>query len=316
MSYHVVIPKDITEPGKAYLRAHGCRITVGNGSRDLDYIRELIRDADGILARTGDYSQQVLSAATHLKVVGRHGVGMDGFALDYCRERGIRVVNAPGANTQSVAEHTIGQMIALAHRFSAYDRSVREGDWGILRRLDSWDLHGKTLGIVGVGAIGKAVANMARTAFSMELIGFSPRPPKGGVPQGMELVDDLETLFSRADFVSLHLPLKPETRGIVDEHLLSKMKKDAYLINNARGGVVDEQALVRALQEGWIAGAAVDVFTTEPLERSHPFTGLNNLLLTPHSAALTRESLDRMGLMAAKGIVDVLEGREPEFPVV
>ena len=94
------------------------------------------------------------------------------------------------------------------------------------------------------------------------------------------------------------------------------MKKDAYLINNARGGVVDEQALVRALQEGWIAGAAVDVFTTEPLERSHPFTGLNNLLLTPHSAALTRESLDRMGLMAAKGIVDVLEGREPEFPVV
>ena len=158
MAFHVVIPKDITEPGKAYLRAHNCRITVGNGSRDLDYIRDLIQDADGILARTGDYSESVLSAAPGLKVVGRHGVGMDGFALDYCRKKGIRVVNAPGANMESVAEHTIGQMVALAHRFQAYDRATRKGDWGILKRLDSWDLCGRTLGIVGLGAIGRSVA--------------------------------------------------------------------------------------------------------------------------------------------------------------
>ena len=138
----------------------------------------------------------------------------------------------------------------------------------------------------------------------------------GSGPSEEALPGSLETLFEQADFVTLHLPLKPETRGIIGEALLSKMKKDAFLINNARGGVVDEAALVRALQEGWIAGAAVDVFTTEPLEEDHPFTKLDGILLTPHSAALTRESLDRMGLMAAQGIVDVLEGREPRYPVV
>ena len=315
MAYHVVIPRDISEPGKAYLRARGYRVTVGTGSRNPDEIRALITDADAILARTGDYSASVLSAAKNLRVIGRHGVGMDGFDLDYCRAHGVRVVNAPNANSESVAEHTVGQMLALSHRFLPFDRAVRAGDFSIAAREATCDLYGKTLGVVGVGNIGRLVAMKAMAGFSMKTIGYAPRPPKGGVPIGLALVGTLDELFERADYVSLHMPLNSETRGMIGADLIGKMKPTAFLINNARGGVLDEQALFDALQGRRIAGAAVDVYAAEPVQTDCPLLTLDNILLTPHSAALTRESLDRMGLMAAEGIDDVLSGREPKHPV-
>lgn len=316
MAYHVVIPKDISEPGKAFLRARGYRVTVGMGSRDKNVLKSLIADADAILARTGDYSADVLVWATKLRVIGRHGVGLDGFDLDYCRAHGVRVTNAPLANAESVAEHTIGQMISLSHEFLRFDRAVRTGDFQIPARVETTDLFGKTLGIVGVGNIGKLVAKKAAAAFSMNVLGYAKRSVKGGVPEGITLVPTLEELFAKADYISLHVPLTGETRGMIGAGLIARMKKTAFLINNARGGVVDEAALADALKTRRIAGAAVDVYAVEQPGEDHPFLALDNILLTPHSAALTRESLDRMGLTAARGIDDVLSGREPEFAVV
>ncbi len=316
MSYLVVIPRDITEPGKAFLRERGYRVRVGAGGYSADSIRNDIADADAILARTGEYSRAVLAAAPHLIVIGRHGVGMDAFDLDYCRERGIRVTNAPIANTESVAEHAIGQMIALSHRFVQFDYAVREGDFFLPATHPSTDLAGKTLGIVGVGRIGALVAEKAIAAFSMRCVGYAPRPPRVPLPAGMTRAPDLETLFSTADYVSLHMPSTPETRGMITGSLLMRMKPDAYLINTARGDVLDEAALIEILRQGRIAGAALDVFDPEPPKPGNPLLSMRNVLLTPHSAALTRESLDRMGLHAAQGIDDVLSGREPQWPVV
>ena len=314
MKMRVAIPKDVAVPGKEYLLERGYEVLVGTGNRDHDYIASFIHDADAVLARTPDYSADVLSAAPRLKVVSRHGAGMDGFDLAYCRAHGIRVTNAPGANAVSVAEHTIGQLLGLAHCIPMYDRNVRRNCWEKLRDMDCIDLAGRTLGIIGYGAIGSLVAKKAR-AFDMRVLVFSPHLSEE-LPEGVFPAVSAAEVFASADFISLHLPLNERTREMVDDAMLSRMKEGSYLINNARGGIISEEALIRHLQSGHLAGVALDVFTKEPLPEGHPFLAMENVILTPHTAALTKESKARMSLMAAMGIDDVLQGREPRWPVV
>ncbi|MGE4352497.1 MAG: hydroxyacid dehydrogenase [Oscillospiraceae bacterium] len=309
----VVIPQDITAAGKDYLKERGYEIVIGTGNTDIEAMKAQIAGADAILARTAPYTAEVLAAAPNLKVIGRHGIGVDNIDIDYCTAHGIYVCNAPTSNGISVAEHTVGMILACAHHFSLFDRGVRKGEWGFRNKYRSMDLEGKTLGLVGMGRIGSMVAKMCMAAFDMKVIGYDAYLPAERFPAGSTKVETMEDVLKNADFVSLHVPSTPETRGSINKTTIGMMKPTAYLINCARGEVVNEADLYECLKNGVIAGAGIDVFPTEPPAKNCPLFELDNIIMTPHSAALTQESMDRMGLHAAMGIHDALTGKKPQW---
>ncbi|MCL2001556.1 MAG: hydroxyacid dehydrogenase [Planctomycetes bacterium] len=314
MTFKVAIPQDITEAGKDFLREKGYDIHVGSGAVDPESIKKNIAPADAILARTAPLTADVLAAAPNLKVIGRHGIGVDNVDVDYCTKRGIWVTFAPNSNANSVAEHTIGFLVALAHHFAFMDRETRAGNWEIRNQRKGVDLFGKTLGIIGLGRIGRSVAEKCIAAFGMKVLGNDSVLPRENYPAGV-LHTGVEDIFSQADFITLHVPCTPETRGMVNAGLLGRMKKTAFLINCARGEIVNEPDLLEALASRRIAGAGLDVFEVEPAAADNPLFKLDNVIVSPHNAALTVESMDRMGLHAAMGIHAVLAGGKPEWPV-
>lgn len=314
MAYKVVIPQDITDAGKNYLKERGYELVIGDGNTDLEAMKSIVADADAILARTAPYPAEVIAAAPKLKVIGRHGIGVDNIDVDYCTKNGIYVVFAPTSNAVSVVEHTIGFMIALAHHMSYFDREVRKGEWGMRNSMKGFDLDGKTLGVVGLGRIGRQVAEKCIAAFNMKVLGYDAFLPADKYPAGVES-SSIDEIFTTADIVTMHVPSTPETRGMLNAELIGKMKSSALLINCARGDLVVEKDLYEALKNKKIAGAATDVFVSEPPAKDCPLFELDNLIMTPHSAALTQESMDRMGLHAAMGIHSVLSGETPDWPV-
>lgn len=314
MAYKVVIPQDITDAGKNYLKERGYELVIGDGNTDLEAMKSIVADADAILARTAPYPAEVIAAAPKLKVIGRHGIGVDNIDVDYCTKNGIYVVFAPTSNAVSVVEHTIGFMIALAHHMSYFDREVRKGEWGMRNSMKGFDLDGKTLGVVGLGRIGRQVAEKCIAAFNMKVLGYDAFLPADKYPAGVE-VSSVDDIFANADIVTMHVPSTQETRGMLNAELIGKMKSSALLINCARGDLVVEKDLYEALKNKTIAGAATDVFVSEPPAKDCPLFELDNLIMTPHSAALTQESMDRMGLHAAMGIHSVLSGETPDWPV-
>ncbi len=314
MAFTVVIPQDITDLGKNFLKEKGYELVIGNGDITIDAMKKTVVPADAILARTAPYPAEVLAEAPKLKVIGRHGIGVDNIDVDWCTKHGVTVTFAPNSNAISVAEHTMGFLLAAAHHFHIFDQETRKGDWELRNKLKSCDLNGKTLGVVGLGRIGAMVAKMAMTAFGMKVIGNDAVIPQDKYPEGVSPAS-VEDIFKTADFVTLHIPTTPQTRGMVNTKLLSSMKKTAFLVNCARGEVVNEKDLYEALKNRTIAGAAIDVFEVEPAKADNPLFTLDNIIVTPHSAALTQESMDRMGLHAAMGIHAVLSGEKPEWPV-
>ena len=311
----VVIPQDITDAGKDYLKEKGYEIVIGTGDTDIEAMKKQVEGADGILARTAPYPAEVLAAAKNLKVIGRHGIGVDNIDVDWCTEHGVYVTFAPTSNAISVAEHTVGMMIAVAHHFAFFDKGIRNGEWGFRNTCRSYDLHGKTLGLVGMGRIGSMVANMCINAFGMKVIGYDAYLPAERFPAGSTKCETMEEVLKNADFVSLHVPSTPETRGSINKTTIGMMKPSAYLINCARGPIVDTAALVEALNDGRIAGAALDVFEEEPPDMSDPIFKCKNVTVTPHIASNTVECMDRMALHAAMEIHRVLSGHKPEWPV-
>lgn len=314
VAFKVCIPQDISNAGKDFLKERGYDLAVGSGSFDVDVLKREVAEADAILARAAPFPREVLSAAPNLRVIARHGVGYNNIDVDYCTENGIWITYAPRSNVVSVAEHAIALMLALAHNMMTCDRLVREGDWGVRDRLLGVDLAEKTLGLIGLGRIGRLVSEKAMAGFGMRVIGHDPLISAGEYPAGVE-PETLEGVFARADFVSLHVPAVVATEKMVNAALLAKMKPTAYLVNCARGEVVDEAALYQALAERRIAGAGLDVFAVEPAGGDNPLFRLDNVVVSPHNAALTVESMDRMGLHAAMGIHSVLAGEVPEWPV-
>ena len=312
----VVIPQDITAAGKDYLLERGYEIVIGSGKIDIESMKEQVAGADAILARTAPYPAEVLEAAgPQLKVIGRHGIGVDNIDVDWCTEKGIYVCFAPTSNAVSVAEHTVGMMVAVAHHFAYFDAGVRKGEWEFRNTRRSYDLQGKTLGLVGMGRIGSMVANICMKGFGMNVIGYDAYLPADRFPAGAEKKETIEEVLKNADFVSLHVPSTPETRGFINKDTLAMMKPSAYLINCARGDVVNVADLAEALKNGVIKGAGTDVFPAEPPAKDCPLFECDNILMTPHSAALTQESMDRMGLHAAMGIHSVLSGEKPEWSI-
>ncbi|MDK2800995.1 MAG: D-3-phosphoglycerate dehydrogenase / 2-oxoglutarate reductase [Clostridiales bacterium] len=314
MSFKVLIPQDITDAGKDFLREHGYEIKMGLGIT-VEQIAKDVEDCDAILARTAPFPAEVIEAGKKLKVIARHGVGVDNIDVKRATELGIWVTNAPESNANSVAEHTIGLIIACARNMVRCDKEFRNGNFEIRNQLKGFDLAGKTLAVVGTGRIGSMVAKKATLGLDMKVIGYDPYVTQDKVIPEIELVNDWEYIFKNADFISLHMPATSKTKGIVGAKEFEMMKSTAYLINAARGEVVDEAALIEALQQNKIAGAGLDVFEQEPPAKDNPLFALDNVILTPHNAALTYEAMDRMGLHAAMGIHDVLSGKKPKWPV-
>jgi len=269
---------------------------------------EVARDADVLVVGLQRMTEKVLDAAKRLKVIGRCGVGLDNIDLKAAGARKIPVVYTPGANAQTVADLTLGLMLALARKIPQADRMTRGGQW---KRIMGNDIWGKTLGICGLGQIGFNVAKRAK-GFDMNIIAydlFENLPLAGEL--GISYRSKAEIL-READFISLHLPLTPETRGFISDGDLRAMKKTAILVNTSRGGIVDEKALYLALKEGKIAGAALDVFEHEPPGKT-PLVELDNFIGSPHIGGVTTEAIDRIGMTVARDIVAVLKGQAPKF---
>jgi D-3-phosphoglycerate dehydrogenase len=307
--FHVVLSADIDRAGRRLLEEHA-RVTVAAAS-DEPSLTHAVADADGLIMRAnGRVTEAVLAAAPRLKVIGRHGVGLDNIDLAAAAARGIQVVYTPQANTVSVAEHTVASILAVVRHLARHDLAIRGGDWAARDRMLGTELCGRTAGIVGMGHIGARVAAILHDGFGMSILYSDPRRRAGLEQQlGMRPVP-VEQLLAESDVVSLHVPLTAETEGLLNARAIGLMRRSAVLVNVSRGGVVDEQALIDAIDGGRLAGAALDVFVDEPLPADHPLISCERILLTPHSAAMTADAARRMSLVA-EDVLAVLLGRSP-----
>ena len=273
-------------------------------------LKRLVGNADVLVVRT-HLPADLFDRPHRLLGVVRHGTGLDMIPVQAATAQALPVANVPGVNAEAVAEYCFGSLLTLVRQLHTMDRELRSVGWIEARRYTeaTLELAGRTLGIVGVGAIGQRIAEIAHHGFGMQVIGYQRR--LDALPAFIKPAP-LDTLFSSCDFVTLNCPLTPETRHVLDERRLRLMKPHAIVVNAARGAVIDELALARALREGWIAGAALDVFGEQPLARDHPFLGLTNVLLTPHAAGLTQESSRRMSEGTAREVLRLLAGERPE----
>lgn len=273
---------------------------------------------DAVISRKGKITrEQMQKSGGRLKIIARTGVGVDPSRvdLDGAKEFKIWVTNQPGSNSVSVAELVFGHMIVLTRHTFAANQAVKENRWSEYLKFIGNELAGKTLGIIGMGNIGTRVAIRAR-AFEMSFLVYDPYIPESHVTALGGKWVGLDELLTQSDFVTIHCPLTPETRGMIDQPRLALMKATAYLINAARGGIVTEDALCRALKQKKIAGAALDVVENEPPAKDHPLFELDNVILTPHIGALTFEASKRGEWGAAEDVIRALEGKKPKNPVV
>lgn len=272
---------------------------------------EVIGEADAIICGEDSLTEKVIQSAPNLKVIAKFGVGVDKINLKAATERGIAVCNTPGANNESVADMAFALILGVARKLPVVDEMVRQGKW---QPIIGSEVFGKTLGIVGLGKIGKAVAKRAR-GFDLKLLAYDEYPDKKFMQEHSIEQVTLEQLLQQADIVSLHVPSCAATKGLIGASQLALMKPDSYLINTSRGDVIDEAALLRALEQEQIAGAGLDVFASEPPEKDNPLLTLKNVVIAPHIAAHTVEAIDRMGLQAALNALDVLQGNKNECVV-
>ena len=292
----------------SFLKKHDCQVSLHyfkQAPKD-DELIEILNQANGVITSSFPYSERVLSTVGRLKVISRTGVGFDAIDVDAATKNGICVTTTPGANSDSVADHAIGLMLSLARHIPQGDRDIRSGNWSPQVGIE---VSTKTLGIVGFGSIGKCVAKRG-TGFGMKLLAYDLFQDSAFAAEHDIIYLPLDELLAQADFVSVHLPLLPETVGLLSERELKLMKPTAYLINTARGGIVDEASLIKVLKAGLIAGAGLDVFAVEPLGQS-PLLSMDQVVLSPHIAGVTEESWARMALQAAKNIIQVFQGQKP-----
>jgi D-3-phosphoglycerate dehydrogenase len=271
-------------------------------------MRKAAAGADAILIRTSRLSKDAIEGALRLRVVARHGVGYDNIDVAALTAKGIPLALVGNVNSTSVAEHALYLLLACMKNGIFYDQATRDGRWAVRDTLSARDLKGKTLLIVGLGRIGREVALRAK-AFGMRIAGFDPLVGPGSADIDISFQADLKSAAKEADAISLHLPLTADTANLFDREMIGLMKKDAVLISTARGGLIDEVALAEALRAGALKAAGLDVFETEPPLKDHPLFGLDNVVLSPHSAALTEECAERMAVISAQNCLDGLDGR-------
>lgn len=304
----VVISHRLHEDGMAVLEQAGAQVAITNNGDPKVMLPELL-DAEGLIIRIGSIDRETMVAAKNLKVIGRPGVGVDDVDVAAATELGIPVVIAPGANTRSVAEHAFAFMFAAAKDLVHSDRELRKGNFAIRSSYKAYEICGKTLGLVGYGHIGSILAQMS-AAVGMNIMVYDPFVAAEKIEaQGYRYESDLEALLQAADVVSLHVPLTPKTKNLIGAKELKLLQKHAILINCARGGIVDEEALAQALAKDELHAAATDVFATEPVTAEEPLLQYDNIIVTPHMAGQTKEAASGVATMAAEGVVAVMNGQ-------
>lgn len=318
MSWKVLITaRTLDEVGQkaiAALKNAGCQLVVPPkyGPHPAETLLQLLPGNDAVFASMDKFTAEVLGsdAARELKVISRWGVGYDAIDVAAATRNGIVIAYTPGVLNETVADCAFALLLSIARRIHLGHQGMSAGRWE-----PCWghDVHGKTLGILGCGRIGLAMARRG-TGFNMRLLGHDICANPEAEKLGVQFVS-LDELLAESDFLSLHAALTPENRGLLNEARLRQMKPTAYVINTARGALIDEAALAKALNEGLIAGAALDAFATEPLPADHPLRTAKNVLLTPHLASFARETGERVSNTAAEAIIDLMQGRKPRFVV-
>jgi D-3-phosphoglycerate dehydrogenase len=311
--FRVLLYEDMHEAGKALLKEKG-EILFAHSLEEASLIKE-VKEIDGIIIRAnGKVTRKMMESAPRLKVIGRHGVGVENIDLETATEKGIWVVNTPDANDLSVAEHFFGLALMLSKMLRKADIALREGRFEARYQYIGRELHGKTLGILGFGRIGRAVGRIGHKGFDMRVLYYDAVRYEETEKELKARKASLEEVLSQSDYISINLPMLPETKGILGKKEFGLMKPSAFIINLARGPIWDEKALYQVLKEGKIAGAASDVYEVEPAAKTHPLFELENFVGTPHMAAHTEEALRRMS-MVAEDVIRVLEGKTPVHPV-
>jgi len=290
-------------------------VTVANTTSE-DQLVELVKDVDVIMVVYAKITKRIINSATKLKGIIRYGIGVDNIDLEAATAKGVIVANVPDYAIETVADHTWALILALVRRIVIADKYVRNrlyiGKWtNPPEYLRGIDLSGKVLGLVGVGRIGREVAKRAK-GFGVKILGYDPYISSDVAKEfGIELVN-LDTLLRESDIISIHCPLTKETYHLINEDKIRLMRKRPYIINTARGAIIDEKALYKALKEGWIAGAALDVFEIEPPPENNPLFELDNVVLTPHIAWYTEEALRRLEMSAVEEAIRILRGELPK----
>lgn len=304
----IVLTQAICPEGMAVLRS-AAELDVADQPDPSEYL-DRMRDADGLVIRLGKCGKQVIDNSPRLRVIARTGIGYDTIDIAAATARGIPVVVTPGANVRSVAEHALAMMMALSKNMVEAHCELNRDRWEVRNAGKAFELEGKLAGIIGMGPIGKETAKLC-LAVGMRTAIYDPFFTREQVEaQGALWYEKLEDLLRDSDIVSIHMPLVEATRNLITRRELANMKKTALLVNCSRGGIVREPDLSQALREGLIAGAGVDVFTQEPPLADHPLRNCPNIILSPHSAAQTREAVLKMGEMCSAGCVAVLRGKK------
>ncbi len=311
--FKVLLYESMHQEGTALLEKK-CDVIYARSYDEKELIDQ-VSDVNAVIIRAnGAVTEKIIEAAPKLKAIGRHGVGLDAIDLAAAKKRGVRVVYTPQANKESVAEHFVALALILAKKLRLADMALRDCNWQARYELIGTELRGKTLGVLGFGRIGQQTARICRFGFDMKVLYYDPIEfPETEKELGALRVDE-KALFKEADFISINMPLLPQTQHFVNADLLKLMKPGAVLINMARGPIWNEADVIKALQDKRIAGAGSDVYEIEPITPNNPLLKLDNFVGSPHMSAHTEEAMIRMS-MVAKDVLAVLEGREPEFPV-
>jgi D-3-phosphoglycerate dehydrogenase len=317
MSRFKVVVTDYVFPSldieRAVLGAIGAECVALQASSEEPLV-EAVPDADALLVCYAPVGRRVINATTRCRIIARYGIGVDNVDTDAASARGIVVTNVPDYCVEEVSDHALALLLALARKVAVLDRRVRAARWNARDAVPIRRLRGQVLGLVGFGKIPKALAAKAK-GLGLEVMAFDPYLDEAHIGAHGARKVDLTTLLARADFVSIHAPLTPQTRGLIGEAELRAMKPTACLINTARGPIVQEAAVARGLREGWIAGAALDVLEYEPPAADHPMLSLDNVILTPHVAFYSEESLQELQRKASEEVARVLTGQPPRYPV-
>lgn len=312
MGWKILLPQDIAAKGKDYLVERGHELVIGSGTHTADICKD-IKGMDAMVIPVSKVSREVFEAADQLKVVVHYGADYDTVDLKAAKEFGVIVLNCPEANSISVAETTIFYMLYCSRNYTVVRRDFIDDYYKAQINTPKHELEGKTAGIIGCGNIGSKVAVKCMNGFNMKVLAYDPYKPASAFPKGVEVVRDLNRIFRESDFVSLHWGTRTGAVEPVCMEQFRLMKPTAFFINTTHGQAVNEVDLYQACEEKIIAGAALDVMQKEPVEKNNPLLYLENVVISPHIGAATKEADERMGLHAAMGIQEVYEGRIPTW---
>lgn len=309
MTKIVAIPSTLAQAGKDYLIQHGAELLELPDMRSKT-IEESAQDADGIILMTDPFDNALASKLPKIKVIARHGVGYDNVDQDFWGQQGVWVTITPNANAATVAETALAEMLDLSKNITNQSRAMRRGDEAYKMAHIGFDLAGKTLGIMGFGRIGQALGKLVQS-LNMRVLVFDPFVHE----TNLGTLVDRETLLKESDVITLHMAVTPENKQGISTQEFALMKDSVRLVNLGRGALVDQEALIVALRNHTIAGAALDVFDEEPLPLESPFFQLDNVVLTPHIASNTQEAMNRMAVDSASEVMRVLDGKQPQWAV-